>query len=352
MSSEQATNSNVSINEMSSNGLLKAVILMPMDLPITSDELFSVKEHNFNELALKLFRYQAQVNDVYSEFVNHLGVDIDEIMHWSDVPFLPIHFFKSRMVISGNWRPDPACCFKSSSTTGFGQSHHYYRDLSFYKKSVIEGFKSQFGASDDWTILTLLPGYHLNPNASLLYMMKQLGVTKFHSYIDDKNGLYNALKTASGKVMLVGVTHALLDFVQEHTLRLPELMILETGGMKGRKKELTRYEVHEMIKDGFGVEKVGSEYGMTELFSQAYSKENGRFMCPGWMRVITREVDDPLAKSWFAHSGGLNIVDLANVDSCAFIATDDIGRMHKDDSFEVLGRIDHSEVRGCNVLAG
>lgn len=325
--------------------------LKPMNLPVTLDELFSVKEHNFNELALKIFRYQARENTVYRSFLNHLSVDADAVQTIEEIPFLPIEFFKSHQVISGSWTAKDALSFRSSSTTGKGQSFHYYRNLELYDVSIKRGFEFAFGESADWEILTLLPGYHLNPFASLSYMVKVLGVRPEDAYIDDLPGLADRLlSTTAKKRMLIGVTHALVDFAQSFDVHCPDLTILETGGMKGRRRELTRSELHEQLQEAFGVKQIGSEYGMTELFSQAYSTGHGRYQTPPWMQVFIRELEDPFSPEDNGRSGGINVIDLANLDSCAFIATSDIGRCHSVDTFEVLGRTDHSDVRGCNVL--
>ena len=314
---------------------------------------------SFNGVALDLFRFQYGHNPVYRSFVQFLGRSPYEVQSISDIPFLPIESFKNHSIKSGEW--EAVRHFTSSGTTSASTSTHYLREEALYQWSYHEAFKRFYGdklpLDDKCTILALLPGYLERTTSSLVDMVKGL----MGAYGDDRSGFVLndldhvnevLLKNASEKrpTLLIGVSFALLDLVEKHQIHFPELIVMETGGMKGRRKELIREELHTLIKGGLRVDKVHSEYGMTELLSQAYSFGDGRFHCPPWMKIQIREIDDPFESPAFGKTGGVNIIDLANRDSCAFLATSDLGRAFEDGSFEVLGRFDHSDVRGCNLM--
>ena len=324
-----------------------------MEIPFKVDEIFAVKEQNFNELALKIFRFQASNNAVYGKYLAHVGVEIDRITSVEDIPFLPVEFFKTHEVLLDHLHAAEDRCFKSSSTTGLGQSCHYFHNSIWYDTSIALGFNCFYGDSGKWEILTTLPGYNENPYSSLIYMAEHLGVKHSDNFLENFQSLMNRLKQApsNGKLrMVIGVSHALLDFAMEYPGDYSEVVFVETGGMKGRRREITRNELHQILTSGFEVKHVHSEYGMSELFSQAYSDGGGLYRCPPWMKVLTREMDDPFKLCKIGITGGVNVIDLANIESCCFIATSDIGKRHPNGTFEILGRFDHSEVRGCNVL--
>lgn len=323
---------------------------------LNSDQLFTIgSPSQFNETALKIFRYQAENCQVYKEYLKALSVQASDVLSIEKVPFLPIEFFKSKEVITGELKPEVT--FTSSGTTGQTPSRHLVSDLSLYRKSFKSGFEHFYGSPTDFCILALLPSYIEREGSSLIMMVKELIELSGHQenafYLNDFNGLASVLeklKSLKQKTLLIGVTFGLLDLLEKHQFEFTELIIMETGGMKGRREELTRTAVHEIIKKGFGVSKVHSEYGMTELLSQAYSKGNGIFNCPPWMGVLIRDINDPFTYTKTGKTGGINIIDFANVSSCSFIATQDLGRLYEDGSFEVLGRYDNSDVRGCNLM--
>ncbi len=310
---------------------------------------------NFQELALSIFRYQFDNNPCYRSFCDLLNVHHSDVNSLEEVPFLPITFFKTHRV----YTPDnqPKATFFSSGTTGSVRSKHFIADLALYEQSFRLGFKQFYGDIEDYVILALLPSYLEQKSSSLIYMVNDL----IHQSKHDESGFFlndyqqlidvlNRLNQSGQKVLLIGVSYALLDVIEQHQFVLKNTIVMETGGMKGRRKELTRIELHEYLKSGFGVREIHSEYGMTELLSQAYSKDSGRFLCPSWMKVFIRDTEDPLTLLSYSKTGGLNIVDLANYQSCSFIATQDLGKAYDDGSFEVLGRFDHSDIRGCNLL--
>lgn len=312
-----------------------------------------VRDLEFNEFSRRIFHQQQSQNPVYSEFVKRVR-DASPVGDFP-FPFLPIEFFKSHQVKT--FDGDSEVIFTSSGTGGEGTSKHHVKNIGQYKSSFGRTFELFYGDPADWTILALLPSYLEREGSSLVYMVDQLiGESKNEDsgfYLDDLDALAEKLITLDGqgmKVLLIGVSFALLDLVEKGPFRLSSTTIMETGGMKGRRKELTRFELHSRLKSGFGVDQIHSEYGMTELLSQAYSQEEGRFRCPPWMKVFIRQVNDPFSEAKPGKTGGINIVDLANQSSCAFIATQDLGRMHPDGSFEVLGRFDQAEVRGCNLM--
>lgn len=309
----------------------------------------------FESLALRIFRFQYQKNEVYREFCQHLGTLESKVNTILDIPFLPIEFFKSKKVLSGNLSPKTV--FTSSGTTGDTTSKHYVTDIRLYENSYLKTFEHFYGNPDGYCVLALLPSYLEREGSSLIYMVSDLIKRSAHPhsgfYLDDTTGLKEKLLNLDAgetKVLLIGVSFALLDMVMENGLRLKNTIIMETGGMKGRRKEMIREELHSILRKGFGVSHIHSEYGMTELLSQAYSKGNGIFEAPPWMKVLIRDTEDPLTLRPPGNTGGVNIIDLANINSCSFIATQDLGKVYPDGSFEILGRFDHSDIRGCNLM--
>ncbi len=321
---------------------------------ISKEEIFSIQNPlEFEEVALKVFRYQAENNGVYADFLRFLGVNLEGINSIERIPFLPIRFFKSHDVVSGKNSPEKI--FKSSGTTGTQTSRHLVLDLRFYRESLEHSFRRFYGDFEGHTIFALLPSYLEREGSSLIDMvefwLEKSGNGGFYLYNHD--ALYRDLiqsESEGKKAILIGVSFALLDFVENYSMQLKNTIVMETGGMKGRKEEITREELHKILKKGFGVEEIHSEYGMTELLSQAYSKGNCRFETPDWMRVLIRDTEDPLSFLSNGKTGGINVIDLANLNSCSFIATDDLGKVHPDGLFEILGRFDHSDVRGCNLM--
>ncbi len=320
------------------------------------NSVFNVgNDNNFNKIALEIFNFQAKNCSVYNEFLNHFNTDIDSVKTINQIPFLPIQFFKSHKIISS--KNEIQETFLSSGTTGNAQSKHYVTDVSVYEKSFTKGFKFFYGAIEDYTVLALLPSYLERNGSSLIYMtnyfIEKSKNSKSGFYLNNLDELCEnliELDKNNEKVLLIGVSFALLDLVEKHNFKLKNTVIMETGGMKGRRKELIREELHQVLKEGFGVEKIHSEYGMTELLSQAYSKGNGIFKCPPWMKVLTRDTEDALSILPEGKSGGINVIDLANINSCSFIATQDLGKTYKNGIFEVLGRFDDSDIRGCNLM--
>jgi len=309
----------------------------------------------FEQTALTVFRHQANSCEVYKSFLHHLNVDSTSVISIDQIPFLPIAFFKSHDVISS--RAAAEIVFSSSGTTGQLTSRHLVTDLHIYEESFNRAFKLFYGGPENTCILALLPSYQEREGSSLIYMVDALIAQSQHPesgyFLHDNPGLYGTLlelKAQGQRTILIGVTYALLDFIEEYTLDFPELIIMETGGMKGKRKEMVREELHELLTAGFGVPAIHSEYGMTELLSQGYSYGNGIFNCPPWMKIILRDTNDPLSLLKNRQTGGINVIDLANINSCSFIATQDLGKIHSDDSFEVLGRFDNADIRGCNLL--
>jgi len=309
----------------------------------------------FNKNALEIFRFQAAHNLVYKKFINLLNVNINAVNRIEQIPFLPIQFFKSHKIVSSP--KEEQQIFLSSGTTGSIQSKHYVTDLSLYEDSFTKGFQQFYGAIEDYTVLALLPSYLEREGSSLIYMVNNF----IQKSKNPKSGFYlNNLDELSQnlieidknnqKVLLIGVSFALLNLVEKHQFNLKNTIVMETGGMKGRRKELIRAELHKVLSEGFGVKYIHSEYGMTELLSQAYSKGNGIFECPPWMKVLTRDTEDALTILPNGKSGGINVIDLANSNSCSFIATQDLGKTYSNNTFEVIGRFDNSDIRGCNLL--
>lgn len=307
-----------------------------------------------DETVLELFRFQYDNNQVYRDWCNALNRSPEKIQHIEQIPFLPISFFKTHKVMCGDFEPE--LIFESSGTTQTVNSQHLIKFASVYESSFQKGFELFYGNPNDWCIIGLLPAYLERKNSSLVKMANDLIALSHHPksgfYLydfDQLNTTLNELEAVGQKTLLLGVTFALLDFAEAFPNTLKSTIIMETGGMKGRKKELTRQEVHEFLYQQLGVAHVHSEYGMTELLSQAYSKGEGRYHCPPWMRVFLREENDPLTIKKEGQ-GLVNVIDMANVYSCAFIATDDVGVFHEDNSFEIQGRLDNSDLRGCSLL--
>lgn len=316
-------------------------------------------ELDFPEKALELFNFQYNSNAVYKRFVDAINCDASQVAAIDQIPFLPISFFKQFDIKTTAF--EPQVVFESSGTTGMATSRHQVKDVKLYEESCITAFEKFYGPIADYCILGLLPSYLERSSSSLVYMVQRMieiskhPLSGFYLYnFDELHQTLRQLQATGKKTLLIGVTYALLDFAEAFPLKLSNTIIMETGGMKGRKKEMLRAEVHHRLKEAFGLTHIHSEYGMTELLSQAYSFRDGRFHTPPWMKVILREEDDPfalVASTPKQVSGAINVIDLANIYSCCFIATDDVGRLHPDGSFEVLGRMDSSEVRGCSLLA-
>lgn len=320
------------------------------------NQLFNIQsESKFLHVALSVFFFQIRNNPVYSEYCRLVGIDSSQVHHLHDIPFLPIEFFKQHQVVSGE--PEFEMVFVSSGTTGMQRSSHYIRRLDLYRKSFINAFESFYGPTSGYCILALLPGYLEQQHSSLVFMVQELISRSGHPesgfYLYDYDSLARTLRNLDKQgqqVILFGVSHALLDMAEKYGFNLKNTIVMETGGMKGRRKEITRGELHTKLKEGFGVETIHSEYGMAELLSQAYSRDSGNFHTPSWMKVLIRDVYDPFTPTETGQSGGINVIDLANLYSCSFIETRDIGRLNEDGSFEVLGRFDNSDIRGCNLM--
>jgi hypothetical protein len=318
------------------------------------DPLFTQPREIFPSLALDLFRFQYANNPLYREYTDALGIDAAAVSAPEAIPFLPIGFFKTRAVKTSEFEPEAV--FASSGTTGMVTSQHAIRDLNLYKQSFMAGFERFYGSITDWCVIGLLPSYLERSNSSLVVMVDELIRQSGHPdsgfYLYDHEALLDVLQQLEArkqKTLLIGVTFALLDFAGRYSLSLQHTVIMETGGMKGRRREMTRAELHAFLTRQLGVTAIHAEYGMTELLSQAYSAGGGVFGCPPWMRVLVRSEDDPLEVRTEGE-GILNVIDLANRWSCAFLATDDVGRVYPDGRFEVSGRVDNSDIRGCSLL--
>ncbi|MFL1012507.1 LuxE/PaaK family acyltransferase [Flavisericum labens] len=324
---------------------------------IDHNVIFNIKSSSeFEKIALQIFKFQFENNRVYRSFCDLLYIHPSEVKILKDIPFLPIQFFKTRNVISSKAAIETT--FTSSSTTGRTPSKHLVTDLTIYQKSFTKGFQNFYENIEDYVVLALLPSYLEREGSSLIFMVDALikasGRIESGFYLNNISDLKNQLikLDAEGKkILLVGVSFALLDLIEAHQFNLKNTIVMETGGMKGRRKEMIRAELHHKLKRGFGVKEIHSEYGMTELLSQAYSKGNGVFESPPWMKVLTRDTEDALTLNTHEKAGGINIIDLANINSCSFIATQDLGRVNKDGTFEVIGRFDNSDIRGCNLMA-
>ena len=313
-------------------------------------------ESQFQSLSLEIFEYQYNRTSVYREFCENLDISPSSVSSLEQIPFLPIEFFKSRIVLAGEAKP--SLCFKSSGTTGTTTSRHYITDPEIYRRSFIQGFNKFYGNIDQYCILALLPSYLEREDSSLVYMVREFIDQSLYEdsgfYLSDLSRLSDKLEELNDsetQVILFGVTFALLDLAACFKKPMPNTIVIETGGMKGRKKEMVREEVHQVLSAAWDLKNIHSEYGMTELCSQAYSKGGGIFFSPDWMRVLIRDPEDPMKMLKPGATGGINVIDLANIHSCSFIATQDLGKLHKDGGFEVLGRFDHSDIRGCNLMA-
>ena len=323
---------------------------------IHTDEIFNITSYKeFKAVALKVFKFQFENNLIYRSFCDLLYKHPSDIKAIEDIPFLPIQFFKSHNVLSS--KDSIKKTFTSSGTTGSLTSKHHVTDLKVYEKSFQKGFQHFYNNIEDYVVLALLPSYLERDGSSLIYMVDDMIKSSKHTesgfYLNNLDELAGTLKMLEAKgqqTLLIGVSFALLDLVENYDFDLQHTIIMETGGMKGRRKELIRTELHNTLKKGFGVTDIHSEYGMTELLSQAYSKGNGVFKCPPWMKILIRDTEDALSVNTNKTSGGINIIDLVNINSCAFIATQDLGKVHVDNTFEVIGRFDNSDIRGCNLM--
>ena len=323
---------------------------------ISQEDIFAISsKKEFEKITLKIFRFQYENNKTYQSFCNHLGKKPSNVKQISDIPFLPIQFFKSDKIASTT--EEAKIIFTSSGTTGMITSNHYVTDISLYEKSYTKAFAQFYGNIEDYCVLALLPSYLERNGSSLIYMVEDL----IKSSQNEHSGFYlNNLEELSNKIielenegqniLLIGVTYALLDLIEFKKFQLQHTIIMETGGMKGKRKEIIREELHQTLCQGFGVSAIHSEYGMTELLSQAYSLGNGVFECPLWMDVLIRDTEDALSYVETGKTGGINVIDLANINSCSFIATQDLGKKQENQTFEVLGRFDNSDIRGCNLM--
>ena len=319
-------------------------------------DIFNISAvRKFETEALKIFRQQAKNNKVYKQFLDLLKIDPAIINKVDNIPFLPVEFFKSHKILSSSDKVERI--FSSSGTTGAVQSQHFVTDLRIYEESFSRGFEYFYGSIEDYTILALLPGYLERQGSSLIYMVDHLikaSASKDSGFylneLHELSELLIKLDSKGEKVLLIGVTYALLDLIERQKFKLKNTIVMETGGMKGKRKELIRSELHEVLSEGFGLDNIHSEYGMTELLSQAYSLGGGVFETPPWMKISIRDTEDPFHTLDNGRTGGINIVDLANVNSCSFIATQDLGRKISEHKFEILGRFDHSDIRGCNLM--
>lgn len=319
--------------------------------------IFTITGDLPENLVLELFRFQYLTNALYRAYVDALKVDPATVDSVSQIPFLPIQFFKTREVVCGEF--EPAVVFESSGTTTTVNSRHLVKDTEIYTRSFMEAFRLFYGDVKDFVVLGLLPSYLERQSSSLVYMVQEMirrsGHPESGFYLYEHEKLAATLRDLEARkqpVLLIGVTFALLDFAEKHQLRLEHTTVMETGGMKGRREEWTREQLHAFLSERLGVPAIHAEYGMTELLSQAYSKGKGIFYCPPWMKVLVRDENDPFQLYTQNASGVINIIDLANIYSCAFIATDDIGRIHADGGFEVMGRLDNSALRGCSLMVG
>lgn len=319
-------------------------------------DIFNIQnEAGFTEVALAVFKHQFQTNRVYRSFCDLINVHPSDVQKVSDIPFLPIQFFKSRKVLAS--REEVQEIFTSSGTTGSRISKHFVTDIKLYKESYRKGFHHFYGNIEAYTVLALLPNYLERKGSSLVYMVEDFIARSKHVesgfYLDNVEELTKMLiklDKSGQKTLLIGVSFALLDLIEKQQFNLKNTIVMETGGMKGRRKELVREELHAILQEGFGVNEIHSEYGMTELLSQGYSQGKGIFKTPPWMRVLTRDTEDALSIQSPGKNGGMNVIDLANYNSCSFIATQDLGKVHKDGTFEIIGRFDSSDIRGCNLM--
>jgi hypothetical protein len=323
---------------------------------INSNDIFTISsKKEFEKIALKIFRFQFDTNLVYQEFCTLLKKNKENVKSLIEIPFLPIQFFKSHDILSSS---EPIqTIFTSSGTTGMTTSKHLVTDITLYEESYRNAFSEFYGNIEDYCVLALLPSYLEREGSSLIHMVDDLIQSSNHKdsgfYLNNYEELIAKLlelDNSSQNVILIGVTYALLDLIEIHQFQLKNTIIMETGGMKGKRKEMIREELHEILCQGFGVPVIHSEYGMTELLSQAYSLGNGIFECPNWMQILIRDTEDALSYVNDGKTGGINVIDLANINSCSFIATQDLGKKYPNHSFEVLGRFDNSDIRGCNLM--
>lgn len=323
---------------------------------ISPQDIFTIaNQKQFEKIALKVFRFQYENNTVYRDFCDFLKVEKNSVKSLQQIPFLPIQFFKSHEVVASTNSVQET--FTSSGTTGITTSKHLVTDVSLYEQSYRNAFSEFYGNIEDYAILALLPSYLERQGSSLIYMVHDLiqlsnNVNSnfyLHNY-DELTSKLIELDSEGQNVLLIGVTYALLDLIEKKSFQLQNTIVMETGGMKGKRKEIIREELHEILCKGFGVANIHSEYGMTELLSQAYSLGNGIFECPNWMQILIRDSEDALSYVSTGKTGGINVIDLANINSCSFIATQDLGKKYPNNSFEVLGRFDNSDIRGCNLM--
>ena len=323
---------------------------------ISSHDIFTINnQKQFDKMALKVFRFQYESNLVYREFCDFLKTDVQKVKTIQQIPFLPIQFFKSHSVVS-NSNPIQTI-FTSSGTTGMVTSKHLVTDVSIYEESYRKAFSQFYGNIEDYVVVALLPSYLEREGSSLIHMVDDLIQLSNHPesgfYLHNYDELIEKiiqLDQSGQNVILIGVTYALLDLIEKQSFQLENTIIMETGGMKGKRKEMIREELHQELCNGFGVKSIHSEYGMTELLSQAYSLGDGIFECPSWMQISIRDTEDALSYIREGKTGGINVIDLANINSCSFIATQDLGKKYSNGSFEVVGRFDHSDIRGCNLM--
>mgnify|MGYP001189836564 CR=1 FL=1 len=316
--------------------------------------IFDIKsDKEFNQIAIKIFNFQFKNIKIYKDYVNQKNISADKINHYTQIPFLPIEFFKTHKVAYDLNHIEKI--FLSSGTTKINRSKHYVKSLNLYEKSFLQQFLNVYGDPKDWTILALLPSYLEQGDSSLIYMVDYL--IKYSDSINSRYVNINTFKSKTflnklknKKVMLFGVSYALLDLAELKIPSLENWTIIETGGMKGRRKEMTREELHSKLKKSFKVKNIHSEYGMSELLSQCYSKKDGIYNSPKWLKIIIRDLEDPFSQVDNGSIGAVNVIDLANIFSCSFIETQDIGIRYKNNTFKILGRTDHSEIRGCNLL--
>ena len=318
--------------------------------------IFNIQsQEDFTTIALEVFKHQFKNNKVYRSFCDLLFAHPSSISTIEEIPFLPIQFFKSRKVLSS--LDEIQETFTSSGTTGSSTSKHLVTNINLYKESYLKGFAHFYGNIEEYTVLALLPNYLERQGSSLVFMVADLikKSKKVESgfYLDNIQELANKLLELNRngqKILLIGVSFALLDLIEMQQFNLKNTIIMETGGMKGRRKELVREELHTILQNGFGVTEIHSEYGMTELLSQGYSKGNGVFKTPPWMKILTRDTEDALSINASGKNGGINVIDLANYNSCSFIATQDLGKVYENETFEIIGRFDNSDIRGCNLM--
>lgn len=324
-------------------------------------KIFNAATDEFESIALDIFRFQFEHNNIYRQYCEAIKTNTSSVSSIKNIPFLPISFFKTHEITTGLF--EPALVFESSGTTGAVNSRHFVKEKEIYEESFLKTFELFYGPASNYCVIGLLPSYLERQHSSLVYMVNELINQCKHPsagfYLYNTEKLYHTLlenEKNKQPTLLIGVTYALLDFAEKFQMNLQHTIIMETGGMKGRREELTREQVHQQLKQRLGLTEIHSEYGMTELLSQAYSKKNSLFNCPPWMQVLLRAEDDPFEITTANHTsktpvtGVINIIDLANLYSCSFIATDDVGKLYADGSFEVLGRLDNSDMRGCGLM--